>query len=49
MSFTGRVAKLARSERGKKMFAEAQRIAKDPATKKKIADARRRFARKPAA
>lgn len=35
-----KVASLARSPQGKRALAQAQKMAKDPATKQKIADAR---------
>jgi hypothetical protein len=44
-----RLSKLAKSEQGKKLFSEAQKVAKDPATKQKIADARKRFQKRPPA
>jgi hypothetical protein len=49
MSLMNRIGKLARSEQGKKLFSEAQKVAKNPATRQKIADARRRFQRRPPA
>ena len=49
MSLMNRIGKLARSDQGKKLFAEAQKVAKDPATKQKIADARKRFQKRPPA
>ena len=42
----GRLAKLARSPQGQKLAGQAKRAAKDPATRRKIDDARRRFGRK---
>lgn len=40
MGFAQTLSKFARSPQGKKVFAEAQRLAKDPKTRAKIADAR---------
>ena len=45
-SLMGRISKLARSPQGRQMMERAQRMAKDPATRRKIADARQRMARK---
>ncbi len=41
MAFAQTLAKFARSPQGKKVFREASRLAKDPATRAKIADARK--------
>ena len=41
-----KVGRFARSPQGKRMVEKAQRLAKDPSTRRKIADARRRFARR---
>ena len=49
MSLINRLGKMARSDQGKKLFAEAQKVAKDPETKQKIADARKRLQKKPPA
>jgi hypothetical protein len=43
MSVLGRIGKFAKSPEGKKLMSEAQQMAKDPATKKKIEDARQRL------
>lgn len=43
MSLLNKVKHLAQSPEGKKLFAEAQKMAKDPATKQKIDEARRRL------
>ena len=42
----GRLAKFARSPQGQKLAGQAKRAAKDPGTRRKIEDARRRFGRK---
>ncbi len=41
MGFANTLAKFARSPQGKKVFSEASRLAKDPKTREKIADARK--------
>ena len=41
-----RVARLARSPQGRRLAAKAQQAAKDPETRRKIEQARGRFARK---
>ena len=41
MGFASALVKFARSPQGRKAFQEAQRLAKDPATRAKIADARK--------
>lgn len=41
MAFTSTLAKFARSPQGKRVFREASRLAKDPATRTRIAEARR--------
>jgi hypothetical protein len=41
MAFAKTLSKFARSPQGKKAFREASRIAKDPKTRAKIADARK--------
>ena len=41
MGFAQTLAKFARSPQGKKVFREASRLAKDPKTRAKIADARK--------
>ncbi len=43
MGFAAKLAKFARSPQGRKMFGEAQRLAKDPKTRAKIADARKQM------
>jgi hypothetical protein len=43
MSLLGRIGKFAKSPQGKKFMSQAQEMAKDPRTKKKIADARQRL------
>lgn len=43
MGFASSLAKLARSPQGKKVFREASRLAKDPKTRAKIADARKQM------
>jgi hypothetical protein len=43
MSLLGRIGKFAKSPQGKKLVKQAQEMAKDPDTKKKIADARGRL------
>jgi hypothetical protein len=43
MSLLGRIGKFAKSPEGKKLMGQAQDMAKDPATKRKIADARQRL------
>jgi hypothetical protein len=48
MSFLGRIGKFAKSPQGKKLINQAQDMAKDPETKKKIEDARRRLMKKDA-
>jgi hypothetical protein len=51
MGLLGRIGKFAKSPQGKKLVKQAQDMAKDPDTKKKIADARERLTHrdKPAA
>jgi hypothetical protein len=41
MGFAQTLSKFARSPQGRKVFKEASRLAKDPKTRAKIADARR--------
>ena len=41
MGFAKTLSTFARSRQGKKLFQDAQRLAKDPATRAKIADARK--------
>ena len=41
MGFAQTLSKFARSPQGKKVFREASRLAKDPKTRAKIADARK--------
>ena len=43
MSLLGRIGKFAKSPQGKKFMKQGQQMAKDPETKKKIADARTRL------
>ena len=44
--FIDRVGRFARSPQGKRMMEKAQTLAKDPRTRKRIADARARLARR---
>jgi hypothetical protein len=46
MSFMGRIGKFARSPQGKKLINQAQELAKDPHTKQRIEEARRRLVKK---
>ena len=48
MSFLTKVSRFARSEQGKKVFAEAQKLAKDPERRRQLEDARRRLIKKKA-
>jgi hypothetical protein len=48
MSLLGRIGKFARSPEGKKLVTEAQDLAKDPRSKQKIAEARKRLIRRDA-
>jgi hypothetical protein len=41
-----RVARFARSPQGQRVMDKAQRFARDPRTRRRIADARRRLARR---
>jgi len=41
-----RVSRFARSPQGKRMVDKAQRLARDPRTRRRIADARSRLARR---
>lgn len=43
MGFAQTLTKFARSPQGKKVFREASRLAKDPKTRAKIADARKQL------
>jgi hypothetical protein len=43
MSLLGRIGKFAKSPQGKKLVKQSQDLAKDPQTKKSIADARQRL------
>ncbi len=43
MAFLSQVSRFARSPQGKKVFAEAQKLAKDPARRKQLDDARKRL------
>jgi hypothetical protein len=43
MSFLGRIGKFAKSPQGKRLMKEAQDLAKDPHTKRRIEDARQRL------
>ena len=45
MGFAQTLSKFARSPQGRKVFTEAQRLAKDPKTRAKIADARKSMQR----
>ena len=45
-AFMSRVTKFAKSPQGRRVFAEAQKVAKDPATRRKIADARNRLGKR---
>ena len=45
-SLMGRISRFAQSRQGRQMMERAQRMAKDPATRRKITDARQRLARK---
>jgi hypothetical protein len=49
MSLLGRIGKFAKSPQGKKFMNQAQQMAKDPATKQKIADARKRLMKRDSA
>ena len=42
-SLMSRAAKFARSPQGKRIFAEAQKLAKDPERRRQLDDARRRL------
>ena len=42
----GKLQRFARSPKGRELTEKAQRYAKDPATRRKIADARGRFGRR---
>ncbi len=42
----GKLSQLARSPKGRQLTERAQRYARDPETRRKIADARKRFARR---
>jgi hypothetical protein len=42
-SFLNRISKFARSPQGRRLTAEAKRLARDPATKRRVDDARRRL------
>ena len=46
MSMLSRISKLASGPQGRRLANEAKRIARDPDTRRKIEEARRRFARK---
>ena len=43
MSLLGRIGKFAKTPEGKKLMRQAQDMAKDPDTKRKIAEARQRL------
>ena len=43
MSFIARVSKFARSPQGRKLAGEAARLARDPATRKRVTDAAARL------
>ena len=42
-SFISRVTKFAKSPQGRRVFAEAQRVSKDPKTRARIDEARRKL------
>jgi hypothetical protein len=42
----GRISRLARSQQGRKVMEQAQRVARDPATRRKITEARQRLGRR---
>jgi hypothetical protein len=44
--FTKRLAQFARSPQGRKVVDEAKRLARDPATRRRIEDARRQLMRR---
>lgn len=46
MSFLSRIGKFAKTPQGKKLMRDAQELAKDPHTKQRIEDARKRLTRK---
>ena len=46
MSFLGRIGKFAKTPQGTKLIRQAQDMAKDPDTKRKIDDARKRLTHK---
>jgi hypothetical protein len=43
MSLISKASRFARTPQGRQLFDKAQRMAKDPATRRKIAEARSRF------
>ncbi len=45
-SLMGRISRLARSKQGRQMMDRAQRAARDPATRRKISEARQRLGKK---
>jgi hypothetical protein len=48
-SMTDRIARALRSPEGKKLAERAKEVARDPATRRTLAQLRRRFSRKPPA
>jgi hypothetical protein len=46
MTLLSRIATFARSPQGRKLAAQAKKVATDPETKRKIEDARRRLAKR---
>jgi hypothetical protein len=46
MSFMGRIGKFVKTPEGKKLINQAQELAKDPDTKQKIGEARRRLVKR---
>ena len=46
MAFLSTVARFARSPQGKKVFSEAQKLAKDPERRRQLDEARRRLMKK---
>jgi hypothetical protein len=45
-SIVNRISKFARSEQGRRLTEQAKRIAKDPETRRKVEDARRRLTKR---
>jgi hypothetical protein len=46
MGMMSKISKFARGPQGRRLTAEAKRLAKDPETRRKLDQARRRFGRK---